>query len=285
MINCSSQMAASFDIQDIVKARISLEHFRKYRVSRHHERYSFPFLLGTYFTYRKIDVLRLVSISKAISDDPKYVDVGCGYGDFLNKVRQFLGNAIGIEKDARIFYNFNIQKPDFIRIADARWQIEEEYDVIFVGWMDPRVDFTDAIAAKTNVVVTTLDQGISRAAEFDAHGFKRIAYWRTPSWEDVNTEIMNRYYTKMSIHMRDFLFEMRGAHNLWYVYSKKPDISEVIRSALLRRIEEERKIPQERYDFEDTLDECGFMYLQRLQNPCSAQAEKDLLWDVKFTDE
>ncbi|MFL6440586.1 MAG: hypothetical protein ACJ702_01360 [Nitrososphaeraceae archaeon] len=273
----------SFDIQDLLKARISLEQFRIYSVSRHHERYSFPFLLGTYFAYRRIDVLRVVSIAKAISNDPKYVDVGCGYGDFLNKVREFLANAIGIEKDARIFYNFNIPKPDYIRIADASWGIEEVYDVIFVGWMDPGVDFTHAVAAKTNVVVTTLDQGISQAAEFDAYGFKRIAYWRTPSWEDVNTEIMNRYYTKMSVQTRQALSEMRGAHNLWYVYSKKPAISKTIRSALLQRIEEENKVPQERYDFEDVLDECGFMYLQKLQNS-SPDVENDPLWAIKFVD-
>src|SRR5919198_827907 len=277
----------SFNIQDLIKARNSLEQFRAYSVSPYHERYSFPFLLGTYFAYRKIDVLRLVSISKAISDDPKYVDVGCGYGDFLNKVREFLGNAIGIEKDARIFYNLNVPKPNYIRIADARWEIEEEHDIIFVGWMDPGVDFTDAVAAKTNAVVTTLDQGISQAAEFEAHGFSRIAYWRTPSWEDVNTEIMNRYYTKMSAETRRVLFELRGAHNLWYVYSKKPSISRAIKSALLERLEEEKKVPQDRYDFEDVLDECGFMYLQGLHNinnNLSEEKQQDLLWDVKFVE-
>src|ERR687885_577703 len=264
----------SFNIQDLIKARNSLEQFRAYSVSPYHERYSFPFLLGTYFAYRKIDVLRVVSIAKAISDEPKYVDVGCGYRDFLKKVREFLPDAIGIEKDSRIFYNFNIRKPDYIRITDAQWGLEEECDVIFVGWMDPGTDFTRAVAAKTNVVVTTLDQGISQAAEFDAHGFKRIAYWRTPSWEDVNTEIMNSYYTKMSAQTRQALFEMRGAHNLWYIYSKKHTTSEVIKSALLQRLEEEKKAQQERYDFEDVLDECGFMYLQKLQNPCS-EAEND----------
>jgi hypothetical protein len=273
----------SFNIQELIKARKSLEHFRTYSVSPYHERYSFPFLLGTYFVYRKIDVLRIVSISKAISDDPKYVDVGCGYGDFLNKVREFLANAIGIEKDARIFYNFYTPKPDYIKIADASWGIEEEYDVIFVGWMDPGVDFTAAVAAKTNVVVTTLDQGISQAAEFDAHGFKRIAHWRTPSWEDVNTEIMNRYYTKMSAQTRKLLYELRGAHNLWYVYSKEPGISEVIKSALMLRLEQEKQTVQERYDFEDVLDECGYGYLQKLSATHSG-AESDSLWDIAFAD-
>jgi hypothetical protein len=273
----------SFNIQELIKARNSLEHFRTYSVSPYHERYSFPFLLGTYFAYRKIDVLRLVSISKAISDDPKYLDVGCGYGDFLNKVKEYLINAIGIEKDARIFYNFNIPKPDYIKIADASWGIEEEYDVIFVGWMDPGVDFTAAVAAKTSVVVTTLDQGISQAAEFDGHGFKRLAYWRTPSWEDVNTEIMNRYYTKMPTQTRKILYGLRGAHNLWYVYSKEPQISDAIKSALMLRLEQEKQTAQERYDFEDVLDECGYGYLQKLSSTHSG-AESDSLWDIRFVD-
>jgi hypothetical protein len=273
----------SFNIQELTKGRKSLEHFRKYSVSPYHERYSFPFLLGTYFAYRKIDVLRIVSISKAISDDPKYVDVGCGYGDFLHKVREYLINAIGIEKDSRIFYNFNIPKPDYIKIADASWGIEEEYDVIFVGWMDPGVDFTAAVAAKTNVVVTTLDQGISQAAEFDGHGFKRLAYWRTPSWEDVNTEIMNRYYTKMPTQTRKILCGLRGAHNLWYVYSKEPQISDAIKSALMLRLEQEKQTVQERYDFEDVLDECEYGYLQKLSSTYSG-TESDSLWDIRFVD-
>src|ERR671932_1678643 len=104
----------SFSLQDLVNARKSLELFRKYSVSPYHERYSFPFLLGTYFTYRQIDVLRVVSIAKAISDEPKYVDVGCGYGDFLKKVREFLPDAIGIERETTIFYLLGMMRPDYI---------------------------------------------------------------------------------------------------------------------------------------------------------------------------
>src|ERR671939_752192 len=111
----------SFSLKDLVNARNSLELFRKCSVSPYHARYSFPFLLGTYFAYRKIDVLRIVSISKAISDDPKYVDVGCGYGDFLNKVREFLANAIGIEKETAIFYILGKQRPDYIYHAAIEW--------------------------------------------------------------------------------------------------------------------------------------------------------------------
>jgi hypothetical protein len=273
-----------FALDELQQAHVEYQRFKRKNPPQHHERYIFPFFSGSYFTYRKIDVMRVVSIAKAISDKPKYVDVGCGYGDFLNKVREFLPDAIGIEKDARIFYNFTIPKPDCIRIADARWGIEEKYDVIFVGWMDPGTDFTYAVAAKTNVVVTTLDQGISQAAEFDAHGFKRIAYWKTPSWEDVNTEIMNRYYTKMSVQTHQTLFEMRGAHNLWYVYSNRAHKAKAIESALRQRLEEEHQKLQPRYAFEDVLDDCGYKYLQRLQIP-SSDPENIPLWDIKFVDE
>src|ERR1044072_6595190 len=160
---------ASLSIGDLLKASNSLLQFRTYSASPDHERYRFPFLRGTYFTYRKIDVLRVISIAKAVSNEPRYLDVGCGYGDFLNKIREFIPNATGIEKDARIFDIFNMPILDHIKIVDARWGIDQKYDLMFVGWMDPGLDFRAAIATKTDVILTTLDQGISLAAEFDAH--------------------------------------------------------------------------------------------------------------------
>ena len=82
---------------------------------------------------------------KGMSNEPRYLDVGCGYGDFLNKIREFIPNATGIEKDARIFYIFNMPIPDHIKIVDAHWGIDQKHDLIFVGWMDPGVDFRDAV--------------------------------------------------------------------------------------------------------------------------------------------
>ena len=273
-----------FKTVDLQKAMISLEQFKTYTMSPHHERYSFPFLRGTYFTYRKVDVLRLISISKAVAKNgkPRYLDVGCGNGDFLSKIRAFLPNAVGIDNDARIFYYYRSVKPDYIKIADARWGIDHHFDIIFVGWMEPGIDFRDAVAAKADVIVTTLDQGISLAAEFEGNGFERIAKWRTPSWDDVNTEIMNRYYTKMSNKNYSFLSKLRGAHNLWYVYSSKHSKSEVIKSILMQRLEDEKKDVCERYDFEDVLDECGFRYLEQLQNLSSYVEIKERLWDIHF---
>ena len=273
-----------FKTADLQKAMISLKQFKTYAMSPHHERYSFPFLCGTYFAYRKIDVLRLISILKAVAKNgkPRYLDVGCGNGDFLSKIREFIPNALGIDNDAKIFYYYKREKPDYIKIADARWGINQQFDVIFVGWMEPGLDFRDAVAAKADVIVTTLDQGISLAAEFEGNGFERIAKWRTPSWEDVNIEIMNLYYTKMSSKNYLFLSKLRGAHNLWYIYSSKPSKSEAIKSILMQRLVDEKNEVCERYDFEDLLDECGFRYLEQLQNLTSYVERKERLWDIQF---
>jgi hypothetical protein len=265
-----------FVTSDLRKAMESLAQFQSNATSPHHVRYSFPFFAGTYFSYRKVDVLRVVAIARAVNDNnPSYLDVGCGYGDFLKKVREYLPEAEGLEKDAGMFYGLGMEKPGHIRIADAHW-IDRKYDMVFVGWMEPGQDFRDPVAKSTDVIVTTLDQGISLAAEFDGHGFERVAWWRTPSWEDVNVEIMNRYYTRMPEEKRAQLARMRGAHNLWYVYAR-PDMAAKVKTALEKQVAAELSI-REKYDFESVLDECGFGYMQKLENP----AVRDPLWQVRF---
>jgi hypothetical protein len=272
-----------FTTDDIQKAMASLKTFRQYAVSPYHERFSFPFLCGTYFAYRKIDVVRIAAIAKAISSNPTYLDVGCGYGDFLKKIREYLPNARGVEKNAEIFYACNKPRPDFIEVSDAQWAINQDYDVIFVGWMDPGVDFRNKIATKSEVIITTLDQGLSLGAEFDGHGFGRVATWRTPSWDDVNTEIMNKYYTKISEETRQDLFKLRTAHNLWYVYSK-PSKYGMVASALLKcSRQESHDLSYERYDFENVLDECGFRFREELNVPTSDKQSKARLWEIEFT--
>ncbi|MDQ3872804.1 MAG: class I SAM-dependent methyltransferase [Thermoproteota archaeon] len=264
-----------FKLEDLQRALQALVEFKANAVSLHHERYSFPFFEGSYFSYRKVDVLRVVAIAKSISSNPRYLDVGCAYGDFLKRVREFLPNAEGIEKDARIFYGLGIVKPDYIRITDAYW-IDRKYDLIFVGWMEPGQDFRDPIARSTEVIVTTLDQGISLAAEFDGHGFQLVAWWRTPSWEDVNTEIMNKYYTKMPEGRRVQLAKMRGAHNLWYVYASPQKVG-IVKEALKRQVQKELS-SNPRYSFESVLDECGYGYLQNLENAATPEP----LWQVQW---
>jgi hypothetical protein len=263
-----------FNIEELRKARQALAQFRSAAVSPHHARYSFPLFSGSYFAYRKVDVLRVAAIARAISSSPSYLDVGCGYGDFLKHLREFLPDAEGIEKDGGIFYGLGIDKPDYIRIVDADW-IDRRCDLIFVGWMEPGQDFRDSVARNTDVIVTTLDQGISLAAEYDGHGFSKVAWWRTPSWEDVNTEIMNRHYTKISDAKRAELSRMRGTHNLWYVYSRPQQAGTVI-EAIKKQLEIE---PAGRYDFESVLDECGYGYMQKLENAASPEP----LWQVQFS--
>jgi hypothetical protein len=261
-------------LQDMRKAWEALAQFRARAVSPHHERYSFPFLSGSYFAYRKVDVLRVAAIAKSLSARPSYLDVGCGYGDFLRRVREYIPDAEGLEKDGSIFYGLQVPRPDYVRVAEAHW-IDRRYDLIFVGWMEPGQDFRDPVARSTDVIVTTLDQGISLAAEFDGHGFERLAYWRTPSWEDVNTEIMNRYYTAMPEEKREQLSRLRGAHNLWYVYARNDKRATVMR-ALEEQVGHEQAL--DRYDFEAVLDECGYGYMEKLDN--AASPEK--LWKVEF---
>ena len=265
-----------FNAEDLRKAQHELAKFIENARSQYHVRYIFPFFKGSYFAYRKIDVLRIVAIAKGISNNPRYLDVGCGYGDFLRQIRKFIPSAEGIEKDASIFYSLGIVKPNYIGIADAHC-IDKKFDLIFVGWMEPGQDFRDPVARSTDVIITTLDQGISLQAEFDGHGFQRVAWWRTPSWEDVNTEIMNRYYTKMAQSTRTKLAKMRGAHNLWYVYAKPQKIQNV-KAALNRQVEKESHFDHG-YDFESTLDECGYGFLQKLENPTMLEPMWQVQWD------
>jgi len=157
--------------------------------------------------------------------------------------------------------------------------LNEKYDVIFVGWMDPGVDFRKSVANSTDIVITTLDQGISLGAEFEEFGFRRIAWWRTPSWLDVNYQIMNKYYTKMSNQIYDCLFDLRGAHNLWYVYTKNSDYVNIIKNALIHSQNKD----QSRYDFERVMDECGFENSKNSQlSKKVAKTNFSYLWNIKF---
>lgn len=269
----------TYSTKKLYEAYNELKKFRNFSVSPLHERFIFPYICGTYFAYRKIDVLRVVAIAKSISPKPKYLDIGCGYGDFLDKIRQFIPDAIGIEKDGGIFYEFNRVKPDYIHIKDVSLDLDEKYDLVFVGWMDPGVDFRKAVANSTDVIITTLDQGISLGAEFEEFGFHRIAWWRTPSWIDVNYQIMNKYYTKMSNQIYENLFDLRGAHNLWYIYTKDLEYGGKIKNALIHSQQEN----QAKYDFEGVIDECGFEYSEDSQ--FSKKVDKNSLyslWNIEF---
>jgi hypothetical protein len=224
--------------------------------------------------------MRVVAVAKSISSQPRYLDVGCGYGDFLQKVREFIPNAIGIEND-NIFYNFNMIKPDYIYFQDASLNIDDEFDVIFVGWMDPGIDFRKNVADKTEVVITTLDEGISLAAEYEDQGFQKIAEWRTPSWEDMNIELMNKYYTRISKNVYRQLSDLRGAHNLWYVYSRNPQNFQRIRASLRDCLRQELSVSSN-YNFESIMDDCGFGYLEQLSG-VGRKIKLNKLWEVIFT--
>ena len=274
-----------YNFRNLINAFNELEKFRSYSLSRHHERFLFPYLCGTYFSYRKVDVLRIKAIADAVSNNVtesiKYLEVGCGNGDFLEKVREYIPNAKGIESNIDIFYSIGRTKPDYIEITDVKYGIDEFHDIIFVGWMDPGQDFRKYIADKTDIIITTLDSGVSLAAEYEGHGFKKIVKWITPSWEDVNIEINNHFYSNLDSKSLQFLSNLRGAHNFWYIYSKNDIKSDLLIDALKKQIQKENQEDKTlSYDFEKILDECGFTYLQSLDN-ISINSEIKL-WEIDF---
>jgi hypothetical protein len=221
--------------------------------------------------------MRVAAIAQSVSKEPSYLDVGCGYGDFLARIREHIPQAAGIEKEAGIFYTFQIPKPDYIQVTDVEL-MRQPIDVAFVGWMEPGVDFRKKIAKLASCIITTFDAGgqcgISGGCEYDEFGFKRVAWWRTPSWIDVNTELMNRYYTpSLTEEKKNQLARLRSAHNFWYVYAR-PDLYRQIRDGLEKWLEKEQATGS--YDFESVLDECGFHYKEELPSLTTAKR----LWEV-----
>jgi hypothetical protein len=275
-----------YNFRNLINASNQLKKFRSYSLSRHHERFLFPYLCGTYFSYRKVDVLRIKAIADAVSNNVsesiKYLEVGCGNGDFLEKVREYIPNAKGIESNIDIFYSIGRTKPEYIEITDVKYGIDEFHDIIFVGWMDPGQDFRKNIADKTDIIITTLDPGLSLAAEYEGHGFTKIVKWTTPSWEDVNIEINNQFYSNLDSKSLQFLSNLRGAHNFWYVYSKDNLKSHLLIDTLKKQIiHEENKVGKIiPYDFEKILDECGFSFHQCLDN--NSINSKTILWKIEF---
>lgn len=275
-----------FKDEELKKAYLIYQQFKDHNPLSYHERYIFPFFAGSYFAYRKIDVLRIVEIARSISNKPNYVDVGCGYGDFLNKIRDFIPNAIGIEKEISIFYIFQKPRPEYIYSTAIEWYETKTFDVAFVGWMDPGVDFREFVARTAKCIITTFDSGgqcgVNGACEYDEFGFKRMAWWRTPSWIDVNNELMNRFYTPALTtdeKKKQELSKIRTAHNFWYIYTR-PEILDKANIALKSWLHKEEQVfATERFGFESVLDECGFHYMEEL--PAILSKDKRL-WEVMF---
>ena len=279
----------SFSFEEMLKA---YEFYKQYKLQNppiHHERFIFPLFFGTYFCFRKIDVLRILSIAKSLSENATYIDVGCGNGDFLKKIREYLPQSIGIEHNLLPYYLFKKPKPDYIySIPIELFTYESPFDLAFVGWMQPGIDFRKYVTKATDCIITTFDSGgqcgLNGGCEYEEFGFEKIASWRTPSWIDVNNELMNNYYTNSlvdKVTLRRHLSRLRTANNFWYVYSKK-NISRKITNALKFQIQIEEKddlASRKRFDFESILDECGFGYQEKLTSLLSTEKH---LWKVQF---
>jgi hypothetical protein len=279
----------SFSFDEMLKAYEFYKQYKSQNPPMHHERFIFPLFSGTYFCYRKIDVLRLISIAKALSNNATYIDVGCGNGDFLKRIRKYLSQSIGIEQNLLPFYLLKKTKPDYIySIPIEMFKPESTFDLAFVGWMQPGVDFRKYVAKLANCIITTFDSGgqcgVNGGCEYEEFGFNKIASWRTPSWFDVNSELMNNYYTNLLIDkvtLRQHLSRLRTANNFWYVYSIR-SISKEITTVLKSHIQKEEEddlSSRERFDFESILDECGFGYHEKLSSLISTEKH---LWKVQF---
>jgi hypothetical protein len=91
---------------------------------------------------------------------------------------------------------------------------------------------------------------------------------------------MNKYYTPMTDEIKKQLLELRSAHTMWYVYTKG-NLTSILNEALKLWMKKESQLPLdvEKYNFEQTLDECGFHYNEELPLLTSA---KKALWEVSF---
>jgi hypothetical protein len=170
-------------------------------------------------------------------------------------------------------------KPGYVEIAPIE-TATKPVDVAFVGWMEPGVDFRRQVSKNAKCVITTFDAGgqcgINGGCEYDEFGYEHIAWWRTPSWIDVNAELMNRYYTpSLSEEKKKQLAGLRSAHNFWYVYARQ-EAAEKVRGSLKAQVAMED--PKDHYDFEGVLDECGYGYKEELLTVTSARK----LWEVVF---
>ena len=268
-----------FATGELLRAHEAFKEFLSKSPPSHHARFVFPFFAGSYFAYRKVDVLRTVSIAMSLSRDPSYIDFGCGFGDFLARVREYIPRARGIEKDAAIFSLLGVEKPAYIDAVPVE-SFSGKANVAFIGWMEPGTDFRRTVARSAECVITTFDAGgqcgIAGGCEYEEFGFERVARWRTPSWIDVNSELMNRYYTPtLEPEQRSRLASLRTAHNFWYVYAQ-PQFSARVKQGLQSHLRSEE--PGDKYDFEDVLDECGFGYRQEL----GTLSSDTVLWEVAF---
>ena len=97
-------------------------------------RFEEPRKYGTMFVYRHLDVLRVVAIAKTIAEDPKVIDVGCGNGDFTEKLLEYLPNTIGVEIDPKYATKL------FIKCIDIK-DVKEKFDLAFLGWMELGKDY------------------------------------------------------------------------------------------------------------------------------------------------
>ncbi|MGA8403896.1 MAG: hypothetical protein WB664_03690, partial [Nitrososphaeraceae archaeon] len=75
--------------------------------------------------------------------------------------------------------------------------------------------------------------------------------------------------------------DLRGAHNLWYVYSRNRQNFQRIRASLRGCLRQELSVTSN-YNFESVMDDCRFGYLEQLSD-VGRKIKLNKLWEVIFT--
>ena len=225
---------------------------------------------GSMFVYRHIDVLRVVAIAKAIADEPRVVDAGCGNCDFLDKLRVYLPNAIGIDNKPKF-----TDKP-YVLQRDIRRLRKRRYDLAFIGWMELGVDFRKAITRIAPVNIMVWERGgacgIEGECDFDEFGLVKIASWRTPAWMDINIRLMvDRMRHTLAI-------DNFAVGSIWDVWAE-PEIAFNVQVKFMHYLNHEDGQTIEPYDFEEHIDKAGY----RIGLPIDDWfGGKFWLWEVQF---
>ena len=91
---------------------------------------------------------------------------------------------------------------------------------------------------------------------------------------------MNKYYTSLTNEIKEELSKLRSAHTIWYIYTKEK-LSSTVDWALKLWMKKEIQLSldDEKYNFEQLLDECGYHYNEELSVLTSV---KKALWQVSF---
>lgn len=213
------------------------------------KRFESPRDFGCYVAYRRVDVLRIVEVARALSPDPRVIDVGCGNGDLLKRVREYIPGAIGVDVEEKWTV-----KP-YIRCMDVN-DVKEEFDMAILSWMELGEDYREAVSRIADVIISVWERGgacgnteirESWTQDFEEFGFIPVATWRTPAWADINMRLITGRPPLFTIDL--------GC--IWEVWAQE-GLHKRVLEALREYAGREKGLRIEPYPFERYYDEAGY---------------------------